>query len=192
MDLGAYVQIEDLESLMKANGINIPRLRGLRLMSNEKPYDKDEIEECLEDAALCACQWALWSMPSFSYKTAWIESSEKTDKLCKKYLKYAPDGWRVVGIRWDRLHGKKRKFIKMRVRQAVKGRKREIDMWNKYAGRDDVLYIHAKIGDGNWSDYHWRNFIKEPWFLEAMNDPDDKVYCNIYAKIDKHAGEAMK
>ena len=37
MDLGAYVQIGDLESLMKANGIDIPRLRGLRLMSEEKP-----------------------------------------------------------------------------------------------------------------------------------------------------------
>ena len=45
MDLGAYVQIEDLSEVMKTNGISVPRLRGLRLMSEEKPLTKEEIEE---------------------------------------------------------------------------------------------------------------------------------------------------
>jgi len=31
MDLGAYVQIEDLDKIAKENGIVVPRLRGYRL-----------------------------------------------------------------------------------------------------------------------------------------------------------------
>ena len=69
----------------------------------------------------------------------------------------------------------------------MKQKKQEIDMWNKFAGRDDVLYIHAKIGCSNWSGYHWSNFIKEPWFLGAVDNQFDSTYCDIYAKIDKHA-----
>ena len=36
MDLYAYLQIEDYDALAKANGIEIPRLRGYRWMENEK------------------------------------------------------------------------------------------------------------------------------------------------------------
>ena len=39
MDLGAYVQIEELEKIAKKNGIEVPRLRGYRLMSEEQPVD---------------------------------------------------------------------------------------------------------------------------------------------------------
>ena len=37
MDLYAYTQIDELEEIMKANNIGVPRLRGLRLMSKETP-----------------------------------------------------------------------------------------------------------------------------------------------------------
>lgn len=47
MDLYAYTQIEMLENIMKENGIEVPRLRGLRLMSQEKP-EHDYIPEDLE------------------------------------------------------------------------------------------------------------------------------------------------
>lgn len=36
MDLGAYGQIENLKSIAEANNIDIPRLRGYRLMKNER------------------------------------------------------------------------------------------------------------------------------------------------------------
>lgn len=37
MDLGAYAQIDNLGQIMKDNGIDIPRLRGLRLMKDKEP-----------------------------------------------------------------------------------------------------------------------------------------------------------
>ena len=35
MDLGAYAQITNLEQIMKNNGIEVPRLRALRLMNGD-------------------------------------------------------------------------------------------------------------------------------------------------------------
>ena len=53
MDLYAYAQIDELEEIMKANDIEVPRLRGVRLMSQEKPeynYVPDNLEfNVLED-----------------------------------------------------------------------------------------------------------------------------------------------
>lgn len=42
MDLGAYVNIEDLDAIAKANGIDIPRLRGYRLMKEENLYQNQK------------------------------------------------------------------------------------------------------------------------------------------------------
>jgi hypothetical protein len=44
MDLGAYMNIEELDEIAKDNGIEIPRVRGYRLMINEKPLSKEEIK----------------------------------------------------------------------------------------------------------------------------------------------------
>ena len=102
MDLGAYLQIESLDVIAKANGIEVPRLRGYRLMSTEKP---------------CS------------------DTSEQ---------------YRI---------------------------------FNKYVGRDDVLYIHARIGGANWAFYGGGELEKQPWFIEKVDDEYDNTYCDIYARI---------
>ena len=45
MDLGAYEKIELYKDLAKQNGIEIPRLRGYRLMEEEKPFSKADIDK---------------------------------------------------------------------------------------------------------------------------------------------------
>lgn len=97
------MQIEDIEKIAKDNGIEVPRLRGYRLMKYEKPVNVSKMNK-----------------------------------------------------------------------------QREI--WNKYAGRDDILYIHARIGGNNWPHYHDQVDTK-PWFLEKVDDSFDSTYCDIYAKI---------
>ena len=47
MDLFAYSQIDDFDHLLEDNNIEIPRLRGVRLMSQEKP-EHDYIPKDLE------------------------------------------------------------------------------------------------------------------------------------------------
>lgn len=107
MDLGAYIQIGKLEHLLKENNIEIPRLRGLRLMKDEEKFTKEEIEE---------------------------EASDQLEKF------------------------------------------------NSYGGRDDVLYIHARIGGGNWP-YYRSEVENQPWFIEKIDDYYDSTYCDIYARI---------
>jgi hypothetical protein len=59
---------------------------------------------------------------------------------------------------------------------------RQWELWNKYAGKDDILYIHARIGSENWS-YYGKEVVGKPWFLEKVDDAYDSTYCDIYAKI---------
>lgn len=177
MDLYAYSQIEDIESIAKANGIEVPRLRGYRLMGEEVPIKmwKEDKEvtaiSCVRD--LCRSK-PFWSPNSCCYCL-----DSYTDYLEKFYLKKEGDN---VKIRWDRIHGWKRKVLKTYIHNEIKKQEKQWEVWNKYAGREDVLYIHARIGGGNWPDYY-KEVVNKPWFIEKIDDPFDSTYCDIYAKI---------
>ncbi len=110
MDLCAYMQIDDIDEIARKNNIEVPRLRGYRLMKDEKPINISD---------------------------------------------------RVVNKRQTK----------------------QLELWNKYAGREDILYIHARIGGNNWSRYHDQVDTK-PWFLEKVDDSFDSTYCDIYARIE--------
>ena len=56
-------------------------------------------------------------------------------------------------------------------------------MWNKYVGRENVLYIHSRIGGTNWDYYNGNELTKQPWFLEKVDNYFDSTYCDIYALI---------
>ena len=177
MDLGAYVQIEDIEQIAKANGIEVPRLRGYRLMKDEEYIDysgmfMDIDIECVED--LCE------SIPFWSNNPDYSESSDYIDYLRRYFLEYK--GNDPVRVRWERIHGWKRKTLKLAIHNKKKRIKAQYGMWNKYVGRDDILYIHARIGGGNWSYYH-QYVDKQSWFIERVDDSFDSTYCDIYARI---------
>ena len=116
-----------------------------------------------------------------------MEYSSRTDQIRKRYLLKESEG--NSGIRWDRIHGKRRKKLKY----AIKRRKRRVlaqfEAFNKSAGRSDVLYIHARIGGRNWETYGGKDLEKQPWFLEKVNDHFDGTYCDIYAKIEDRHGD---
>lgn len=135
MDLGAFVQIEDLDELARINGIEIPRLRGYRLMSQCEPYTAEETET---------------------------------------EIKEIKDSYRSMHERLSRLYG-----VAERVRI-------QHELWNKYAGRSDVLYIHSRIG------YDYLDFEKKSWFLDGTTDAFDGTYCDIYAKIEKFPEGGIK
>ena len=179
MDLGAYTNIENLEGLMKANGISVPRLRGLRLMKNEKRMTEDEINAECYYMELHDCEDLCYS--NFIVHSNWKCFSRRTDKICNHYL--IRKGHEVIGIRWNVLHGKKRKLFKRCLKDARKRVRKVYDTFNKYAGRDDILYIHARIGGANWGYYGGAELAKQPWFIEKVDDASDCTYCDIYARI---------
>ena len=190
MDLFAYGQINDLNRIAVENGIVIPRLRGYRLMRDEAPVSEEEIKRMMHEQAIQEAEWLIradWTLLSCH------EYSKRMDKNLERYLAYrmvdsifADDEKivKAVGIRWDRIHGKKRKLLKWNIRKAEKRIRAQFDAWNKYAGQENVLYIHSRMGGGNWRYYDDKKSITDqPWFLNRVDDYFDETYCDFYAKL---------
>ena len=182
MDLYAYSQIESLEEIAKKNNIYVPRLRGYRLMKDELPsnFSNEEYDyevECVKE--LCT------SIPFWNPNADMCEYSSRTDCKRSYYIETIENGDEDVTerIRWNRIHGKKRRILKTFIHNERKRFERQKAAWDKYAGREDVLYIHARLGGANWPYYHAEVDTK-PWFLEKVDDSYDSTYCDIYAKIE--------
>lgn len=184
MDLGAFSQIPNLSKIMTENGISIPRLRGIRLMKDEPPFTEESIQKMSKRIGLINCEFAC--RDNFSYRHWGSEYSERTNRLVKKYITYDEDLNRS-GIHWERIHGKKRKLFKYLIKKADQRVRKNVSIFNKYCGRDDVLYIHARIGGFNWIRYGGPELEKQPWFLDKVDEPFDDTYCDIYAKITPSA-----
>lgn len=194
MDLGAYLNIDDemYAKIIQENNIDVPRLRGYRWMGNELETDIDEY--IIPSLKRHVYDDALRSDPPFAIDPYCFEYSERTDRRKKKYGIYKKvahtfsDGEteyysELVDLKWDKIHGKHRKNVKFNLKKELKAAKKQYDVWNKYVGRKDVLYIHARIGGDNWIYYGGYKLEKEPWFLEKVDDYYDSTYCDIYARI---------
>ena len=188
MDLGAFSRIEDLSSIAAENGISVPRLRGYRLMKDEKPMDVEEETRHVE----ASCVEYLCSSVPF-----WCPNADmyiySTD--IEKKIRYYIDDYDRYGyggkVRWERIHGWKRRVLKTHIKNETKKYLRQAEVWNKYVGRDDVLYIHARIGGWNWACYH-QEVDTQPWFLEKVDDAWYETYCDIYALIKSEVSDERK
>lgn len=178
MDLGAYANIENLAEIAERNNIIVPRLRGYRLMSEEESVNINDLFEGVEVSCverLCRSQ-PFWSTRADSYLI-----SDYTDYLKRYYLVGKNGGG--FNVRWERIHGWKRKTLKTCIHNKKQEIRRQYETWNKYAGKDGFLYIHARIGGGNWP-YYFKDVIDKPWFIEKVDDSFDSTYCDIYARIE--------
>ena len=193
MDLGAYINIDDetYTKIIRENNIDVPRLRGYRWMGNESVTDIDEF--IIPSIKRHVFDDALRSDPPFVIDPYCFEYSERTNRRKKKYgvfekvacvwgneIDYTTE---LVDLKWDKIHGKRRKNVKFNLKKELKAAKKQYDTWNKYVGRKDILYIHARIGGNNWIYYEGYKLEKEPWFLEKVDDYYDNTYCDIYARI---------
>lgn len=201
MDLFAFAQMDRFTELMNAQGIDIPRLRGVRWMKEEEAVPEEEIRQSIKDQHSWVMEQAVTSEPRFALHPLCYEYSAWTDYLKRYYLiqeteqrsyfdfetggSKTYDHTYVVGVRWDRIHGKNRKNLKYMLKKSAKEVRRQYAAYNKYAGREDVLQIHARIGSNNWFNYDAHLTVeKQPWFLEKVDDAFDYTYCDIYVKID--------
>lgn len=193
MDLGAYINIDNLGALAKEHGIYVPRLRGYRLMKDEKPVTKDEaldmasigyeaydvIQKHFLDEAIK--QYTKLLRPRYgravkSWVARHIYLYTNTDRAVDRYCD-------MCDVAMEKIHGKLRKKVKFVAKKAIRRALDQYNTWNKYAGRDDVMYIHARIGGNNWDYFDGPEIAKQPWFLEKVDDSFDSTYCDIYAKL---------
>lgn len=188
MDLVAYMQIDRLDAIAKANGIDIPRLRGYRLMSEVRPVSPDEFDQLFLSCELEVIEELCIADPFWSSVFKCSDQNYRTERAKKRYIQqgFDEDGNRVaVGIRWDRIHGWKRRVLKREIKKQKEKAGAQYSLWNKYAGKENVLYIHARIGGKNWDNLPDKNrLLKAPWFLDRIDDCWDNTYCDFYAKLD--------
>lgn len=187
MDLYAYAQIDELEEIMKANNIVVPRLRGLRLMSQETPeynYVPSDLEfNVLED----------WIASDFGRDREYRVYSSWTRELAERLSHVSgtdEKGNEIRKINWNMLLRKDKKYLKLEIKHRLKAFHKQFGIFNKYCGNNDVLYIHARIGGSNWNYYDGPKLAEQPWFMEKVDDAFDSTYCDIYAKI-KPIGETI-
>lgn len=156
MDLGAYIQIESLERIAEANGIEVERVRGYRLMGESEAYSDEEIAKSIKNM-----EGSYW----------WINSNTNEDWFDHPEEEYQ-DGYRPA--RWNKMTiGIFKELSMLRARH-----KRQRTLWNRYVGKDDVLYIHSRCGEG------WRKYKDKEWFIDGCLDAFDPTYCDIYARIE--------
>lgn len=180
MDLGAYAQIEDLNSILLEQDISIPRLRGLRLMKNEKKVSNEdvgsmiraEILDMVTDIVEQGCRWFWCSWKADTRNDILIRNEDR----------------QVVDYRLDKIHGKKRKKIKFEIKKIKRAFKQQYELFNKYAG-EDVLYVHARIGGPNWFTYGGDELTKHPDYLDMCDDAYDDTYCDIYFRLKEKENE---
>ena len=184
MDLYAYSQIDNLEKVAEANGIKVDRCRGYRLMKDEEAISDKDIEKYVRECMLGSAEDEVRTTGCF------VEYSSRTTRRCRKYLICNnKEGYlNVIDVNWKNVHGKLRKRIKFAMKIAKSEALAQYKLFNKYAGRNDVLYIHAKLGSWSWSDIKWWNYESQPWYLDGCDDYD-RAYCDIYAKINPVEGE---
>ena len=153
MDLFAYTQIESLQEIADKNGISVPRCRGYRLMKDEKPATPERIAEMIEWETLFLAESEIENdTPVTGTLREWFDRSEARVRRYMVLKKSDTGIERPVAIRWDRVHGKLRKKLKRVKRIARRRVLEQFALWNKYAGEEDVLYIHARIGSVGWTD----------------------------------------
>lgn len=188
MDLFAYAQIGTLEAVAKAHGIEVPRLRGYRLMVDEDPVSNEKMKEIFQESEFEVVQDLCRDEIFWSNRGSYKSYDDYTEFLCRHFIRYEfdEDGHKYpAAIRWDRIHGWKRKVLKFEIKKQKRRIREQYKAWNSYCGRDDVMYIHAKLGKYSWSNPESRQKVcSEPWFLEIVDDWWDRCYCDIYAKIN--------
>ena len=148
-------------------------------MSDQEEVTEDDILKRLED-------------DNRDYAVHWLRqhwdggwSSSKMNKHHKAFKYGKPDeyGHRdVIKVDFSKVHGKDRKHIKFHWKQNEKAVRSQMEMWNRYVGKN-VLYVHARLGSTNWSSYEIDT--KHPMYLEHIDDAFDTSYCDIYYDLDK-------
>lgn len=187
MDLYAYAQIPDLAHIAEKHGIDIPRLRGYRLMSEEDPFEQVEIDKLKRSAVVEVAEDLCRAKPFWSRNPEYREISRDTDRLRERYLVVEKDeaGFTdCVDVRWDALTDDMRETLLAAVEEKQQAIQKQFDTFNKYVGKN-VLYIHSRMGGGNWEHYeHKEDITSKPWFLERVDDCVDGTYCDFYASLE--------
>ena len=177
MDMDAYIQIDAIKPLVEQNNIKVDRVRGYRLMKDELPVNKESLDELIESIVLSRID-DFFSMRNDEVFGRVLCFDKEYEEKKQKYLN--EDGT----VKWDILDAETKKNIDIIQKEVREQVETQYNLWNKFAQKPDVLYIHAKLGSSNWSDTYHKSYEEQPWYLGSCDDTYDAAYCDIYAKLE--------
>ena len=105
-----------------------------------------------------------------------IETAARKVYRVTKRLNTPTAHWHVIGC-------DNRREIKGQARAAAKRTRKQLHTFNKYAGKEGILMVHARIGGYNWQYYSGPLLAMQPWFIEKVDDGFDNTYCDIYVRV---------
>jgi hypothetical protein len=146
-------------------------------MKYEEPCNQELTKDAIKGISAEVLEDLVSSIPFFSTHPEYIEYSDWTRYLCKLYK--TKDG----DVDWSKIHGWKRKVLKTEIHNKIVRIKKQDELWNKYAGKEDVLYIHSRIGGKNFISFNGPKLAQNDWWLDKIDDQFDNTYCDIYARI---------
>lgn len=180
---------EERMEVLKDNGIEIPRACDAILMGSAEPVDissllwlsDDELGYEAIDNTICKDRMFetcsnnvyVWNPKSRFWSDRYLDADTRT-------------------VHWDmlerdgRLNRKRRKMIKMYVRNTRNKAKAQYDVFNSYVGRKDVVCVSSRVF-GDWERYGAK-IMKSPWYIQTVADGQDDTYCDIYCRI-KEVGD---
>ena len=173
MDLGAFSQINTLDTVLDAVGVNIKRLRGLRLMRFETPITEQELEDSIKANSCDAVKdwlqqhsWSFWS-------------STKADKRHHAFIYRQGE---IVDYDFSKIHGKDRKILKFKLKKIRDEYSYQYGLFNSFVGKN-VLYVHARQGGFNRDWCGMKEIAQHPRWLADVDDAWDNTYCDIYFSL---------
>ena len=149
---------------------------GFKPMSDKKLSNPEEIAKRKHEDAVQTLENLLVRYPAWSTRSHWSVYDWRSHLRREHYLTKDEHG-DYNGIRWDRIHGKHRKLLKYKLKKHSPEIDKQYNVWDKYAGREDVAYIYIKY-------YHLKDELyNQPWFLEKVYDYFEPTCCYVFVKI---------
>lgn len=174
MEYNIAKRVNDL--IVEVTGVPLLPIQDARIMKNEEsPYDEDYIQHVIGRNEVAIVEHLIMSRWSSRPKKKLLRSV----KLMYKYIDYDKLIKTNNGIKWENLHGKKRKIAKYKIKKLRREIRKKYDTYNKYVGRDDVLYFHTIVDTNQYNELrHSQSYI------EDIPDWYDPRYKDMYFKAD--------
>ena len=165
-----------LKKLMERNYINVPFPADYEVMTYESPLTDKQIRTCINNHTVCLLEERLpdkiKNMRPRVYSVSRSLPSFDVERL---------------NIHWNlmSIHGRFKKRLKFDIKMSSRNIMSQYQMFNKYAGRDDVICIYSHLRKADTDTIC--ELKRQPYFLDRIPHYDgDETYYFVYCKLSKH------
>lgn len=174
-----YCKSGNYAEVLKEHKIEIHRISEIYFMGDGIKVPEDDVKQAGLEIDVTAIENACCYDGS-GYMYDYI-----TRRMCRKHIKNysTTTSHSEQKPMWETVHGWLRRKAKFEKKKLAKSFKTEVNMFNQYVGRDDVLCVKAKLGSWNWSGRVHSDYKDKDWYLGSCDDWWDKAYCTIYVRV---------